>query len=67
MKSWRKYHSMTQAQREQCEAIRKKYDALAECLEALPSCRYRSMALTDLEDSMGNVEDCILLFEPETN
>lgn len=65
MKSWRKHHQMTQAQREECEAIRRKFVAAAECVDALPNGRYKAMALTHLERAMGDVEDCILLCEPE--
>jgi hypothetical protein len=65
MKTWTKHHQMTQAQREDCETYRKKFAALKDCLDILPDCVYKSMALRKLEDCMGDVEDCILLFEPE--
>jgi hypothetical protein len=67
MKSWRKYHSMTQAQREQCEALRKKFAALAECIDLLPECDYSDSAQSALEASFDCVEKCFLLCEPETN
>jgi hypothetical protein len=65
MKTFWKFNQMSQAQREQCESVRKKFAQLEECLKGLPECRNRSLALTHLEDCFLRVECCFLLDEPD--
>ena len=65
MKDCWKYNAASAAQREQIEALRKLYRVVNEGLQSLPCTRYRSLAVTALEESCLWMERGVMLHEPK--